>query len=248
MAVNRSLWKRAMTKNYAPPWPCPSCRDGVLQLERGSFHHAETARSRRNHHEEDFHFSDVEFSFSALLKCVRCGDIVSCCGTGGLEENHYHDTEGDLNSALDPIFFVKLFSRPLPIIRAPQKCPAEVKGCLDRSFLVAFCDFGAAANHIRQSVEEFLSTQGIDRLSSAGKFVSLETRIRRFAESDPANAERVSALRWFGNFGSHPENLKRDHLFDAYDVLEVLFENVYIGHQHSVRDLVERINRDKRPG
>ena len=57
----------------------------------------------------------------------------------------------------------------------------------------------------------------------------LEKRIQSFEAIDHENAGRVSALRWIGNFGSHPESLTKDDVFDAYDILEVLLESLYIG-------------------
>ncbi|TAT70001.1 DUF4145 domain-containing protein [Rhizobium ruizarguesonis] len=245
MPVDRSLWKRELTHAR---WPCPSCRHGELRLERDTLHYGETLASRRSHNDEGFHITDMEFAFSALLKCASCGEIVGCSGTGGMEEDQFFDSDGDPHSDLNEVFYVKFFSKALPIIRPPSRCPTKIKQSLTRSFHVAFCDVGAAANHVRQCVEELLTAQGIDRHTNTGGFLQLEKRIQRFSQKDAENAERASALRWVGHFGSHPENLKRDDLFDAYDILEVLLEDIYVGHQRSVRAAVDRINKNKRPG
>ena len=129
----------------------------------------------------------------------------------------------------------------------PMKCPNTIKEQLQQSFEVFFCDVGAAANHVRQAVEEMLSHAGFSSRNSDGKFIELGKRISSFEEVDPENAERASALRWIGNFGSHPEDLTKDDLFNAYDILDVLLEDLYVGHHRSVRTLVDQINESKGP-
>ncbi len=79
------------------------------------------------------------------------------------------------------------------------------------------------------------------------QFIHLSRRIELFQQSDQDNAERADALRWIGNFGSHPEALTKNDLFDAYDILEVLMEDLYVGHQRSVREMVAQITGAKAP-
>ncbi len=247
MPIDRVLWKRSLTKFYAPAWPCPSCADGRLRLKRETLRFEETAQSQHQHSTEDLDPRDISYVFSAILECTHCNEMVSCCGDGGFEPEESQDEDGNPDIDYRPLFFVRYFSKPMLIFSPPTRCPDKIKKALYKSFSVLFCDVGAAANHVRQCAEEILTHAGIDHRNARGKFIPLERRIRAFEEVDHENAGRVSALRWIGNFGSHPENLTRDNVFDAYDILEVLLEDMYVGHHRSVRELVDRINRERHP-
>ena len=41
-------------------------------------------------------------------------------------------------------------------------------------------------------------------------------------------------------FGSNPEQLPKDDLFDAYDILEVLLGDLSVEHRHPVRHIIEQ--------
>ncbi|MCH7889118.1 MAG: DUF4145 domain-containing protein [Proteobacteria bacterium] len=157
------------------------------------------------------------------------------------------DEDGNPHLDYEVDFIPKYFSKPLELFRPPTKCPGTVKEQIRKSFSVFHCDLGAAANHIRQCVEEILSHAGIESRNTKGRFLGLERRIKLFANVDHENAERADALRWIGNFGSHPEALTKKDLFDAYEILEVLLEDIYVGQQRFVRQIVQQINKDKRP-
>ncbi len=247
MSIDRRFWKGTLTESYAPRWPCPSCTMGVLRLKRETLHYRETAESRRSHYDEHLDITDVAFAFSALLECNRCSGKISCCGVGGYELVDDINGEGKVHFDHQLYFVPKYFSTPMEIFRPSARCPNTVKEQLRNSFAVFFCDLGAAANHVRQCLEEILSDAGIQSRNSRGKFVSLKTRIKSFGDRDQENADRAHALRWIGNFGSHPQALTKDDLFDAYEILEVLLEDIYVGHQRSVQQMVEQINKTRGP-
>lgn len=247
MPINRNLWKQSMSTSYAPRWPCPSCREGTLKLDRDSMRYEETARSRRLHNTVDWHIMDCSFAFTARLICERCSENISCVGVGGHEQIDFYDEDGTISFDYDIYLSPRYFVPSMKLFRMPNRSPEEVRNQLYKSFSVFFCDLGAAANHIRQCVEEVLAHAGIPARGSNGKYIALSTRIKQFASADPENAGRASALRWIGNFGSHPESLTRDDLFDAYEILEVLLEDLYIGHQRSIRQIVRQINTARRP-
>ena len=246
MSIDRNLWRGGLRKAYSPQWPCPSCARGHLRLKRDNLHYKQTNESKRIDSVER-NIMDVAYVFSALLECDGCGEFIACCGTGGYEPVEAYDDEGRNLTDYELYFSPKYFSKPLMIFRPPLKCPSAVKKQLRKSFEVFFCDLGAAANHVRQSVEGVLTHAGIPLVDTRGKFIPLATRIRSFEKADPENAERANALRWIGNFGSHPEELTKNDLFDAYDIVDVLLEDLYVGHQRSVRQMVNQINRAEGP-
>ena len=203
----------------------------------------ETAESRSRHYDEDFHMMDVDFVFCSVLECKSCGNIVACCGIGGYDPEPVYEN-GDPSVDYIKIFVPRFFSEPLPVIKFgpwPKTLLEQVK----LSFQVFFCDLGAAANHIRSSVEELLTGLEIPLQDENGKRIPLDRRIQIFRETDAENAERAEALKLIGNVGSHAGTLTKDDVFDLYDILEILLEDIYVGHYRSIRRKVQEINRNR---
>jgi len=249
MAIDRRLWSAGLRKAYAPRWPCPSCSNGTLRLIPDSLRWRETAESQRRHTDEDFDFYDIDYAFSGSLECGRCCQIISCCGRGGEEPDSFQNEHGDWEQEYETVFYPRFFYPSLQLSSPPQRCPRPVREQLYKSFAVFFCDLSAAANHLRQCVEEILTHAGIDtRDAKGGGFIPLNGRIKIYEGRDLDNAERISALKWIGNCGSHPEDdLNKRDLFDAYDILEILLEDLYVGHNRNVRSIVAQINAAKGP-
>jgi hypothetical protein len=153
------------------------------------------------------------------------------------------------NKSIETVFYPRFFYPSLQLFRPTQRCPRPVREQLYKSFAVFFCDLSAAANHLRQCVEEILTAAGIDiRDAKGGGFIPLNDRIKIYEGKDSDNAERITALKWIGNHGSHPdEDLKKPDLFDAYDILEILLDDLYVGHNRNVRNIVAQINAAKGP-
>jgi hypothetical protein len=248
MRVDRRRWSAGLRKKYAPRWPCPSCSNGTLQLIPDSLRWLETAESQLRHSDEDFNFTDICYTFSASLECGRCRQKISCCGGGGEEPYTFQSEDGDWEQEYEPVFYPRFFYPSLQLFRPPQRCPRPVREQLYESFAVFFCDLSAAANHVRQCVEKILTHAGIDIRDANDRFITLNDRIKIYEGRDSGNAERINALKWIGNFGSHPEDqLNKGDLFDAYDILEILLEDLYVGHNRNVRDIVAQINAAKGP-
>ena len=132
-----------------------------MRLQRGSLQKENTARSRSEAPDGEYDPTLIEYAFSAMLECSRCKEKVSCCGKGGFEPGYVLDADGqevmDWIANYDPEYF----SRPMIMIEIPGECPDAVKQKLLASFKLVFCDAAAAANQVRQAVEEILSCAGI---------------------------------------------------------------------------------------
>jgi hypothetical protein len=166
----------------------------------------------------------------------------------GEEPYTFQSEDGDWEQEYEPVFYPRFFYTFLKLFRTPRRCPDLVREQLHESFAVFFCDLSAAANHVRQCVEEILTHAGIDIRDANDGFINLNKRIKIYEGRDSENAQRITALKWIGNFGSHPkEPLNKGDLFDAYDILEILLEDLYVGHNRSVRNIVAQINTAKGP-
>jgi len=244
MPVDRALWKRAIG-GIAPPWPCPTCADGKLAIKRSTFHTEWTAQSRANRHNEDFSMFEVETVFSTLLECVKCKEIVGCCGHGGYEPEEWPDEEGNYHITDTPWYQPQYFTKPMRLFAPPRKVPFSIRQTLDRSFMLFFADHCAAANLIRQCVEEVMEDAGIARKTNKGNFRTFESRLTEYEKGSADNAVLASALRVIGNFGSHPDTLTRDHVLDGYDILEQLLEDQYVGQYRKTREGAARIHKTR---
>ena len=50
--------------------------------------------------------------------------------------------------------------------------------------------------------------------------LSLDERLRLFAKTDKMLSERLMAIKWFGNTGSHEHGITQDEVLNALDMLE----------------------------
>ena len=243
MAINRILWKGVITKQYAPAWPCPACTSHPLKLKRDALHFAETTESRRKQHDEGFEPIDRELTFSAMFECSNCKQSVSCCGDGGFRFLNNVDEDSLVYPDLEEVFTPQYFWPSLVLFSVPR-CPKLVKHQLTLSFRTFFCDLNAAANHVRSCIDELLCDRNISRTTR-----TLHNRIEEFGKADSANAEfakALMALKWIGNVGSHPGDLTKNDLFDAYDIIELLLEDIYTGHRRRTQNKVAEINKRRR--
>jgi hypothetical protein len=246
MPVQRNLWQRSIVGGMAPPWPCPTCSDGKLTVKRDTLHSAETAESRNSHHDEGFDVRQIETMFSTLLECIKCKEVVACCGVGGFDIEDWQDEGGEFYTTDYPIFFPRYFTKPMRLFAPPGKVPLAIRQTLDRSFMLFFADHRAAANLIRQCVEEVMEDASIARKTPEGDFRSFEDRLKEYERGSADNAVLASALRHIGNFGSHPDTLIRDHVLDAYDILEQLLEDQYVGQHRKTREDAARIHKTRK--
>ena len=218
--MNRALWEQPLTEWYAPPFPCPACGKGVLSQK--SLVYQETAKSRRAHHDENWSSQDVEYRFTARLKCGHnyCGDEAVMLGIGWIEEQMTQEGSEPTN------YFSPKFCVPMPdIIAIPRKCPSPVASELRASFALFWADHAAAANRIRAGVERIMDHFGIPKRqrNKKGRFdpLYLHGRLKRFEKTNKTIADRLMAIKWLGNTGSHQsDEVTRDDILDALDLLE----------------------------
>lgn len=85
----------------------------------------------------------------------------------------------------------------------------------------------AAANAIRQAVEHLMDEAGIAATDGAGKRIMLHHRILEFQKADAENGDVLLATKWLGNTGSHVGGIIRDHVLDAFEMIELVLNNRY---------------------
>lgn len=255
--MQRDQWKRSLTENSAWPWPCPVCKTGRLQLEKSSLTIRETRESQEYREAKepgDFFYGDITERFCCVLQCNQphCNEPVVVCGTATHEEEI--DGEGGMEwkRELRPTYF----HPALKIITVPEKCPKDVKGQLEQAFALYWCDSLSCANRIRNAVEMLLMQLGIpkfriDLQKKKRLRLWLGQRINLFCQSSKLGKQLSSmmfAVKVIGNEGSHPGNLSREDLLDAFQMIEHLLAVLFVpAEQDHLTKLAKTINKSQKP-
>ena len=238
MTFNRNLWLHSFGQNNFPNWTCPRCEIGVLRPIEKTFSYEASGdiTSEIIKYGEYFEYDSYTFRYSVLLKCnnYNCQECVASCGHGYVQTEHVSGTqEGKFFNVFDP----KYFYPALAIFKIPKECPVEITEKIKTSFQLFFSDAPAAANHVRKTIESILTDRGIKRFSSVKgkrKSINLHGRIVEFEKKDPENAKKLFAIKWLGNEGSHTDTITKNDVLDAYEILEFVLDDLYIGYRKSV--------------
>jgi hypothetical protein len=231
--MKRALWIQPLTEQSWPAWPCPTCAKGSLTLVPNSLVEKQTANSRQTYEvlgEPDL----ITSTFSAWLKCNygNCGEEVVVTGNGKVVkvEKEMDDLVDECIEDTRPgpkygTIYQPIFCWPMPdMFELPDKCPPEVQAELRAGFQLFWSDQAASAGRIRVSLERLMDHYRIPkrRKNRKGKYydLSLDDRIKDFRNAEPTAGEKLMALKWLGNTGSHKRAVSREDLLDGFEVVE----------------------------
>jgi hypothetical protein len=151
------------------------------------------------------------------------------------------------------VFFPDYFSDAPAIITISTRLPPSISQHIRRSFKLFWSDAPSCANAIRTSIEELLTAHRVvktakkSKTSSARRHLSLHSRIELFKARKPQLADKLFAIKWIGNAGSHIDSVERDDLLDAYEILQYVIEELYVNPHTRIGALAREINRKKAP-
>ncbi len=247
--MKRALWTAALSESHSPAWPCPACAKGTLALVSKSLAFRETLVSKRNRHEDEWTPEDIEYAFTAWLKCTQasCEQEVAVSGVGGIEQWQTLGEDGEPDTSYSKYFTPQYFSHIPDIFEMPKKCPEEVVKHLRAGFRLFFLDRSAAANRIRVALERLLDHLGVPkrRKEQNNRFsdLSLHKRIEAFIKDEPSLGAQLMALKWLGNTASHEGSVSRDELLDAFEILEHCLLELIERRSARVAELARRLTR-----
>lgn len=224
MTVDRSMWASAF-RNDLPDWNCPSCGRGRFALVPDTLAIKETGPSAALHNEEGWDPDWIEQRFSAFLECTnrQCKEIAVVSGTASVD--HYPIDHNEY--VTDKVLKVE-YVCPAPIpIALSESTPEAMREAIHQASTLIWSNPQAAANHIRQAVENMMDDLGIASTNIAGKRINLHWRIAEFKKEDEESGTFLEAIKWLGNSGSHVGGLSRDDVFDAFNILEHVIEERY---------------------
>jgi hypothetical protein len=249
MPVNRNLNTQPITERDAPAWVCPTCSAGMLRLDASTMKFAMTSHSARASGEQWFDADDVEYRFSALLKCdnTACKEVASVAGTGELES-----IPDKLMESLEyePRLFPTYFNPSPSLIAIPPHSPDEVREQLHAAFVSSWGESAAAANRIRVAAELLLDALRVPKTVVAQnkrQRLSLHNRIHQLPHRHTAVKNSLLAIKWLGNHGAHAAEMSQDAVYDALDIFESLLTDLYSEHPRRIARLISAVNRRRGP-
>ncbi len=248
MSINREIWKGFFTWSNLPNWPCPTCGIGILEIEKEKSNLEELPKSKRWHGDDNWEPSWIESIFFAIFRCnnKKCGEIVTACGKGTVQDYWNEDGEVTIEELIQP----KYFQPHLNIFHIVKECPDSVRGRVEKAFELFFGDPGSAANHLRSSIEEILNDQVVPKtkmIKKQRRMLSLHQRIESYNSVNPKVCERLLAIKWLGNTGSHStgSTLNHDDVLDSFEIIETVLEDLYSSSRKKIERRVREINKRK---
>jgi hypothetical protein len=222
-----------------PSWPCPICRVGSLQ--RGDkpvsrWPHAGVAHAI----DEGFiEHSDDRGVFSTTLHCSN-----SAChqGVAILGDYSCHLIDNDYRQmAVDTIYRVRDIHPAILLIDFSDKLtPEPIAGALHRSFSLYWRDPQSCAVAIRTAIEGIAGRLG-QAAKQNGKFVSLEKRLSNLNAQHTDAVEAAKAIKDIGNDGAHGDEVDRDKLLNAYELLEIELRSLFNDDLIRRQELITRL-------
>ena len=250
--INRDLYKGYFTKEQLSQWQCPTCNNSSLQVIEEQFIEKYNSATEINYHEDFFNAPEmIVYTFTALLSCTNaeCKEVVTCSGTGCVEEEYYSYYGKDERKYVE--YYKPCFFYPhLQLFKIPENTPTEIKKAIEDSFSLVFTNKSAAANKIRIALECLLTHLKVKRYTITRrrkrKRLTLHERILLLATKYDGLKEICSAIKWLGNSGSHcDEDMECDDVFNGYDMISFLLDEIYDNRHHHVKKLAKTINAKK---
>jgi hypothetical protein len=254
MAIDKEYWKKlSLSERNLPEIVCPTCCKGHLHYKKDHLVKKETKVSEADRRNDDWEPFWIRYNFSALLKCnnLKCGEAVTCLGDGRVEEDMLYDEVKDYwESIYYDIFYPVYFYSSLHIISISESYHKELADKLIDSFSHFFSDLTSCANKIRGCIEILMDKLNINKtkiVSGKRKDLTLHARILLYKTQNPAVADYLLAIKWIGNFGSHLEDLTKDDILDAYQILDFSLRKIYDKETKEIIKLSKEINKRKAP-
>jgi hypothetical protein len=249
MPINRNMWVSHSISAYGvPEWPCPNCNLPALELVKDTF---QTIMDRATYNFPDDEF-DPELAtgrFVCLIRCPRCHES---CAVSGNFSNEIDPSDGNYVQCGTP----RSITPPPAMISIPKVCPKAVRVEVVAAFSLYWIDLAACLNRIRNARELVLDNlkvpkSTVDRARGKKRRLTLHDRIVKLEQRRPKLkeiCERMMAVKHLGNAGSHPGvQVVADDVFDGFDILERVLEDMYSERPGELARAVKQINQRKGP-
>lgn len=242
--MDKAQWSKSV-RSF--DWLCGRCQRGHLRQNDKAWTEQATAETVKGRLGPDWDHEWDEYRFAGLLRCDNpdCHDVVSA---GGVVTRDYWQVSADEWETI-PSYHISSLNPPPSPFRIDPAVPESVATRLTEAAGLLWADNDAAANKIRQAVECVLDERAVKKFPREGprKAIPLHQRIVSFAKIAPEAGGPLLAIKWIGNSGSHKGGLTRDDVLDAFEIMEVVLEEIYVGHRRAILKKVDAINSRKKP-
>ena len=233
-------------KGYAPPpFPCPVC--GASLVRRGNEITADESNASRQEFDPNF-TDELRYGvFSLRLVCSNslCRESVICTGNFNNERDEQADGTPFLARLLTPLFFTPT----IHIFKLPTSLPKKIKKPLLEAFSLYWSNPGASGNSLRIAVEALMDNQCVrkrDRDKSLRSF-RLHEKITEFARTNQDIGDKLLAVKWLGNSGSHLTGLKPEQVVTGFNLMQYAVEELFEKRRQRLTNVAKRINLRKGP-
>ncbi len=232
-----------------PTLPCPACdgtlvpvKDGLKTMESGD------TKIATKKGECDLDFVRGMFSLWLICPSPKCGEPVCCIGSYVLEE---HENGPGNKIHYEPSLYPLYFHPVIPLFPFSTKLPDRIAQPLREAFALFWSNPSASGNSLRISVEALMDHRGIKKWKNndLGKRVAinLHNRIEAFKIHSPDLGDKLLAIKWIGNAGSHISGLTRGDMFDAFQLFEFVLEEIFSKRTASLTKISKKVNQRKGP-
>ncbi len=251
--IDRKLYKGYFLREEMNSWMCPTCNKGTLQMENDKFIFEDNSTTKQYRYHEDFNVPyDIVYTYTALLTCTnpKCKESITSSGTGCVDvSEQILSSSGYYENKYEDYFKPLFFYPPLHLFLIPKDTPDTVKEAIISSFSLVFNNRPSAANQIRVALECLLTHLKIKRFvnrKGKRKRLVLHERIQLLPPKYQHVKKLCTAIKWLGNSGSHcGDEITFDNVFDGYDMLSFLFDEVYTSKETHANKLAKKINAKK---
>ncbi|NUJ97362.1 DUF4145 domain-containing protein [Candidatus Gracilibacteria bacterium] len=255
-----------------PYFACPHCNTGRLEFLKSDIIEKESGLNQNLRDNSSWEFDEFLMKFILIANCQNrdCGENAVISGEKFPERNYkpsFDSEDGEerfkngINYINENYYKIKyIFPAPF-IITIPieiydlykdracgPKC--EIVENLIKSFELFWIDEHSCANKMRIIIELIMDYEGIPKESKNKKGenyrLSLGDRINRYKENNEEQSERLLAIKWIGNDGSHSScKLHKEELLEVYEILESILEKVFSKKEERINKKVSEINKNK---
>jgi hypothetical protein len=250
MSLKRDAYKKWFSFDEFAILSCPSCSKGKISPIKESIIEKETlesiAATEYQGHDPLNYLG--RFSFSAKCTNPKCDEKIFVLGYTSIEPDYQEGPNNDFNVVYETVYSPKFISPTIPIINLDSTYPQKLKDELEKSFELFWTDFSACGNRIRSSLELMLDDFKISRVTQRKKFKSLHTRIDEFKTKYAKYnhvIDKLFAIKWLGNAASHKSELSSDDIYDAYEILQYVLDEIFSTKRDSIEKLTKAINKKK---
>lgn len=253
MGLSRDKWKAEFRAGDSLPWQCPDCRVSPIRVVADSLKTGQTRASRVAQGHAASEPEWVDGRFSCIMDCAHCGNTVGVAGSYRVVDDRHVDEEHGESGDYAHYFRPKFFTESPHVFEIPAATPDSVTEELVASFQLFWSDPLACTSRIRSSVERLLTAQKVPQTTgkiaakARRQFLALHHRIERFATKRPEIAEKLMAVKWIGNAGSHSRGATIDDALDGYELMDWVLDRLYATRHHRASSLTREINRRKAP-